>query len=109
MPWTDGGTPVTIDTLFGLVKVGTMQSAQAQNPFSRARSKNGARPASIAAPVDVERCLRAHRVTADGAPLATPISPSTVSTAASAPRISASPSRPMQPMRKLSATVSLPG
>ena len=48
-------------------------------------------------------------VVAQGAPLATPISSSMPSTAASAPRISAGPRRPMQPMRKEGARVSLPG
>ena len=46
---------------------------------------------------------------AAGAPLETPISSRMLSTAASAPRISARPRRPMQPMRKEGAAVSLPG
>ena len=45
----------------------------------------------------------------DGAPLVTPISVSVAWIACNAPRISASPRWPMQPMRKLGATVSLPG
>ena len=44
-----------------------------------------------------------------GAPLETPISSRMLSTAASAPRISAGPRRPMQPMRNEGAAVSLPG
>ena len=32
MPWTTGGAPVTIDTLFGLVKVGIAASANVEKP-----------------------------------------------------------------------------
>ncbi len=46
---------------------------------------------------------------AAGAQRVTPISARMSRMASSTPRISASPRRPMQPMRKLSATVSLPG
>ena len=44
-----------------------------------------------------------------GAPLVTPSSAMVARIASNALSISARPSRPMQPMRKLSATVSLPG
>ena len=48
MPCTDGGTPVTIDRLLGLVNDGTTQSAVRQVPRSRSDARNGARPAAIA-------------------------------------------------------------
>jgi hypothetical protein len=34
MPCTDGGAPVTIDRLFGLVKLGTTQSPSSDVPRS---------------------------------------------------------------------------
>jgi hypothetical protein len=59
----------------------------------------------------VHTCTRlSYAVAADaGAHRVTPISLIVCRTASRAARISVSPSRPMQPMRKLSATVSLPG
>ena len=48
MPWTEGGTPVTIDRLFGLVKEGTTQSAVRQVPRPTSDAIHGAQPASIA-------------------------------------------------------------
>ena len=48
MPCTDGGAPVTIDRLFGLVNDGTTQSAVRQVPVSRSPARNGARPVAIA-------------------------------------------------------------
>jgi hypothetical protein len=48
MPCTDGGAPVTIDRLLGLVNDGTTLSAVRQVPFCESDAKNGARPAEIA-------------------------------------------------------------
>ena len=41
MPCTAGGTPVTIDRLFGLVKLGTTQSATTALPFASVRCIHG--------------------------------------------------------------------
>ena len=50
MPCTDGGTPVTMDRLFGLVKLGMTQSAMKQVPApASSLPKNGALPAAMAA------------------------------------------------------------
>src|SRR5664279_5352444 len=46
MPWTEGGAPVTIDRLLGLVKDGTTQSAVRHVPRCASDARNGARPAS---------------------------------------------------------------
>ncbi|EEF26176.1 conserved hypothetical protein [Ricinus communis] len=48
MPCTDGGTPVTIDRLFGLVNDGTTQSPSSTVPSERKLARNGALPARIA-------------------------------------------------------------
>ena len=48
MPCTEGGTPVTIDTLFGFVKLGTTQSPISELPCSSMRCRNGAAPAWMA-------------------------------------------------------------
>ncbi len=48
MPCTDGGAPVTIDRLLGLVNDGTTQSAVRQVPRALSDARNGALPASIA-------------------------------------------------------------
>ena len=48
MPWRAGGTPVTIDTLFGFVNVGIAASAVRRKPRSTSDARNGATPASIA-------------------------------------------------------------
>ena len=48
MPCTEGGTPVTIDRLFGFVKLGTTQSPSSDVPCSQARFRNGATPACTA-------------------------------------------------------------
>ncbi len=48
MPCTAGGTPVTIDRLFGLVKLGTTQSPINEVPCSTRRFSVGATPAWIA-------------------------------------------------------------
>ena len=48
MPWTDGGTPVTIDTLFGLVKLGSADSTSRKNFGPKSDRRYGATPAAIA-------------------------------------------------------------
>ncbi len=48
MPCTDGGAPVTIERLLGLVNDGTTQSAVRQVPRSRSDARNGALPEAIA-------------------------------------------------------------
>ena len=48
MPCTAGGTPVTIDTLFGFVKLGTHALAEAKRPGRTFFSREGATPAWIA-------------------------------------------------------------
>jgi len=47
IPCTDGGTPVTIDRLLGLVNDGTTQFAVMHVPRSRSDASHGARPAWI--------------------------------------------------------------
>lgn len=49
MPWIAGGTPVTIETLLGFVKVGTAASATRMRPCSISEDRNGATPARTAA------------------------------------------------------------
>ena len=44
MPCTDGGTPVTIERLLGLVKDGTTQSARRFVPSRRMPANQGAMP-----------------------------------------------------------------
>src|SRR5262245_40125895 len=46
MPCTAGGAPVTIDALFGLVKVGTTASASPTNPVSRSPAMVGRMPSA---------------------------------------------------------------
>ena len=48
MPCTEGGAPVTIDRLFGLVKVGTTHSAISAVPSASTRVSHGATPADTA-------------------------------------------------------------
>ena len=48
MPCTEGGAPVTIERLFGFVKLGTTQSPSSEAPCSQARFRNGATPACTA-------------------------------------------------------------
>jgi hypothetical protein len=48
IPCTAGGTPVTMERLFGLVKLGTTQSPSSDVPFSSMAAMNGATPAWIA-------------------------------------------------------------
>src|SRR5471030_636637 len=48
MPWIDGGTPVTIDTLFGLVKLGSTDSTRRKNFRPDSERRYGATPAAIA-------------------------------------------------------------
>ncbi len=48
MPCTDGGTPVTIDTLFGFVKLGSADWTSAKNLRSTSDRRYGATPAAIA-------------------------------------------------------------
>ncbi len=48
MPCTDGGTPVTIDRLFGLVKLGTIESASRSVPVARAPARYGMAPSATA-------------------------------------------------------------
>ena len=48
MPCTDGGTPVTIDTLFGLVKLGSADSTSLKNLRPASDRRYGATPAAIA-------------------------------------------------------------
>ena len=48
MPCTEGGTPVTIERLLGLVKDGTTQSASISAPAGNARDSQGIAPAFIA-------------------------------------------------------------
>src|SRR5262249_52899118 len=49
MPWTTGDTPVTMDRLLGLVKLGTTLRASAAKPDFRKRAMAGLRPAAMAA------------------------------------------------------------
>ena len=44
MPWTDGGAPVTIDRLFGFVKLGMTQSATSAVPSASTVRSQGMRP-----------------------------------------------------------------
>ena len=44
IPWIDGRLPVTIDTLFGQVKLGITHSATALNPVFMKRAMFGRRP-----------------------------------------------------------------
>ena len=48
MPCTLGGTPVTIDRLFGLVKLGTTQSAISPAPCASVRLSQGMWPVATA-------------------------------------------------------------
>ncbi len=48
MPCTEGGRPVAIDRLFGLVKLGIAECAVRTVPFALTRSSAGIRPAAIA-------------------------------------------------------------
>ena len=48
MPCTAGGTPVTIDTLFGLVKLGSADSTSRKNFELTSERRYGATPAAIA-------------------------------------------------------------
>ena len=48
MPCTLGGTPVTMDRLFGFVKVGTTQSATTAVPSASTRFIHGMQPANTA-------------------------------------------------------------
>jgi hypothetical protein len=48
MPCTDGGAPVTMDRLFGFVKLGTTQSATMAVPSARVRFIHGISPAATA-------------------------------------------------------------
>ena len=48
MPWTDGGTPVTIETLFGLVKLGSADSTSRKDGRILRDPRYGATPAAIA-------------------------------------------------------------
>ena len=48
IPWTDGGAPVTIDRLLGLVKVGTTASATSAVPCASVRRIQGMTPAATA-------------------------------------------------------------
>ena len=48
MPCTDGGTPVTMDRLFGLVKVGTTASPSRAVPDASTPENQGATPAPTA-------------------------------------------------------------
>ncbi len=48
MPCTEGGTPVTIDRLFGFVKLGTTQSASSAVPAASVSFIHGVAPAATA-------------------------------------------------------------
>ncbi len=48
MPCTDGGAPVTIERLFGLVKLGTTQSATSAVPRASTCFMNGMWPPATA-------------------------------------------------------------
>ncbi len=48
MPCTEGGAPVTIDRLLGLVKLGTTQSASSAVPSDNTRFRCGMRPPATA-------------------------------------------------------------
>jgi hypothetical protein len=48
IPCTAGGTPVTIERLFGLVKVGTTASTTREVWVAVTSASHGARPASTA-------------------------------------------------------------
>ena len=48
MPCTEGGVPVTIDRLFGLVNVGTTARAWKAEPSRSSRAMTGARPVAAA-------------------------------------------------------------
>src|SRR5262245_43434902 len=48
MPWTAGGTPVTIDTLLGLVKLGSADDTSRKNLDRTSDCRYGATPAAIA-------------------------------------------------------------
>jgi hypothetical protein len=48
MPCTAGGTPVTIDRLFGFVKLGTTHSPLSDVPGRSSVAKKGATPAAAA-------------------------------------------------------------
>ena len=48
MPCTEGGTPVTIERLFGFVKLGTTQSARRSVPPGSAAARYGMAPAAMA-------------------------------------------------------------
>ena len=48
MPCTDGGAPVTILRLLGLVKLGTTQSAISAVPVAKVRASQGITPAATA-------------------------------------------------------------
>ena len=49
IPWTDGGTPVTIETLFGFVNVGIAASTLRTRPARTIDARNGAASPSTAA------------------------------------------------------------
>ena len=48
MPCTDGGAPVTIDRLFGLVKLGMTQSATSVVPVASTSFSHGTWPCATA-------------------------------------------------------------
>src|SRR4051794_15916811 len=48
IPCTDGGTPVTIETLFGLVKLGSADSTMRKNFRPVSERRYGATPAAMA-------------------------------------------------------------
>ena len=45
MPCTEGGTPVTMERLFGFVKLGTTQAPRSRVPSAAAEARNGMAPA----------------------------------------------------------------
>src|SRR2546426_10245777 len=49
MPWTDGGTPVTMEALLTLVKEGNAPRATPRKPLTEMRCKLGVMPLAIAA------------------------------------------------------------
>src|SRR3954470_14366164 len=48
MPWIDGGTPVTMETLLGLVKLGSAVSTSRNPDRATSDARNGVAPAAMA-------------------------------------------------------------
>ena len=49
MPWTEGGRPVAMERLLGLVKLGITEWASRTVPAALMRTRLGMRPAAMAA------------------------------------------------------------